>query len=174
MLIHGKLAKRFTYPERIQKSKSYIISCWLLKIEEWENKNTPTEDRIQEQHAIIQVISSGRRPKRVNTGRFKTKLEGVTDGFQDTSKIVKIKSEQYTTLEPELLRHLDAEQRVVFGLLALKQDFVATTNSHNYLQILDITLRVRLKSGLKMASWFRAMKKRNESVRSCLLQIIRK
>lgn len=72
-------------------------------------------------------------------------ISGVAEVFQDAAKLVRTKSEEYTSLEPDLLRQLDPEQRVVFGFLALKQDFASTTELHRLLMIGDRTLRGRIK-----------------------------
>lgn len=253
-----------------EEQEVYNLMLALQKIEEWESKHTPiTEERIQELHAIIQVITGGRRPQRseyrqeqnqvgrrnepgfylppewgdvpglmedlvawmndpeqislivpIKAGIFMHQfltihpymdgngrtarmfatyimgrgglglkglfvleqyydrhlsayyenlqmglhhnyyfgrneaditrwleffIGGVAEVFQDTAKIVRSKSSEYTSVEPELLRQLDPEQRVVFGFLALKQDFVSTTELHRLLTISDRTLRNRLK-----------------------------
>ena len=253
-----------------EEQEVYNLMLALQKIEEWETKNTPiTEERIQELHAIIQVIPGGRRPQKseyrqeqnqvgqrnhsqfymppewgdvpdlmddlvawinaperfhlvapikagiflyqfltihpymdgngrtarmfatyiMRRGGFGLKglfvleqyydrhlsqyyenlqmglhhnyyfgrneadmtqwlewfIGGVAEVFHDAAKIVKAKSEEYTSLEPQLLRQLDPEQRVVFGFLALKQDFVSTTELHRLLMMGDRTLRSRVK-----------------------------
>ncbi|WP_290590662.1 Fic family protein [Alicyclobacillus sp.] len=72
-------------------------------------------------------------------------LEGVAEVFQDAARIVRSKSEEYTSAEPELLRRLDPEQRAVFGFLALKQDFASTTELGRLLNLSDRTLRDRIR-----------------------------
>lgn len=72
-------------------------------------------------------------------------LDGVAEVFQETAEIVRAKNLEYTSVEPEMLRYLDAEQRVVFGYLTLKQDTASTTDLHRLLRMSDRTLRDRLK-----------------------------
>lgn len=265
-------ARRAVYEPNtnLEEQEVYNLTLALEKIEDWDRRNTPiTEERIQELHAIIQVITSGRRPKRseyrqvqnqvglrnqsqfymppewqdvptliddlvtwtnapeqiqllapIKAGVFLYQfltihpymdgngrsarmfatyimrrgglglkglfvleqyydrhlsqyyenlqmglhhnyyfgrneaditqwleffIGGVAEVFQDAAQIVRLKSEEYTSLEPAMVRQLDAEQRVVFGFLALKQNFVSTTELHKLLTMSDRTLRQRLK-----------------------------
>ena len=76
-------------------------------------------------------------------------IGGVMEVFQDSSRIVIRKSEEYTSVEPEGLRRLDAEQRLVFGVLAFRRESVSTSDLRQLLGLSDRTLRERLKSWIE-------------------------
>ena len=76
-------------------------------------------------------------------------IRGVADVFQESANIIKHKSQEYTAVEPEMLRKLDAEQRMVFGLLAFRRESASTSELRQLLGLSDRTLRERLKSWIE-------------------------
>lgn len=76
-------------------------------------------------------------------------IGGVAEVFYDTAQIVRQKSQEYTSVEPQGLRKLDAEQRMVFGLLAFRRESVSTSDLRTLLGLSDRTLRDRLKNWIE-------------------------
>ncbi len=95
-------------------------------------------------------------------------IRGVAEVFHDTAQIVTRKSQEYTSVEPEVLRKLDAEQRMVFGQLAFRRDSVSTSDLRILLGLSDRTLRERVKTWI--ASGFLVPKSEGaQRVRSVIL-----
>jgi hypothetical protein len=72
-------------------------------------------------------------------------VTGVAEVFDDAAQIVQEKSREYMAVEPELLRGLDPQQRLVFAQLAFKFDWVSTTDLRNLLDLSDRTIREKVK-----------------------------
>lgn len=73
-------------------------------------------------------------------------VRGVAEVFADAAQIVEEKSREYMAVEPEFLRDLDPQQRVVFAQLAFKFNWVSTTDLRNLLGLSDRTVRERVKT----------------------------
>lgn len=65
--------------------------------------------------------------------------------FQEAASLVEAESSQYLAIEPELLRHLDPHQRMVFAQLAYRLEWMTTTDLRSLLGLSDRTIRDRLK-----------------------------
>ncbi len=76
-------------------------------------------------------------------------ISGVATVFYDAAQIVTRKSQEYTSVEPVGLRKLNAEQRMVFGVLAFRRDSLSTSELRALLGISDRTLRERLKNWIE-------------------------
>lgn len=73
-------------------------------------------------------------------------VSGVAEVFEEAAWIVDKKSREYMAVEPELLRGLDPQQRVVFAQLAFKFNWMSTTDLRNLLGLSDRTVRERVKT----------------------------
>ena len=65
--------------------------------------------------------------------------------FGEAARVVEEKSLEYTRLEPELLRELDPQQRIVFAQLAFQPSWLSTTDLRRLLGLSDRTVRERVK-----------------------------
>ncbi|MCA1293653.1 hypothetical protein LBW89_11565 [Paenibacillus sp. alder61] len=54
-------------------------------------------------------------------------IDGLAEVFQEAAAIVTEKSVQMTKIEPDLIRRLDPQQRMVFAQLSFKQDTLTTS-----------------------------------------------
>jgi len=76
-------------------------------------------------------------------------ISGLSEVFQDAAKIVKEKSEQFTSVEPKLLRALDIYQRPVFAQLAFKLNHLNTTDLQKLTGFADRTIRDKVKKWIE-------------------------
>jgi Fic family protein len=72
-------------------------------------------------------------------------ISGLAEVFQDAAKIVKEKSEQFTSVEPKLLRVLDIYQRPVFAQLTFKVNHLNTSDLQKLTGFADRTIRDKVK-----------------------------
>ncbi|MFP4974211.1 hypothetical protein ACE6ED_02315 [Paenibacillus sp. CN-4] len=61
--------------------------------------------------------------------------------FQEAAAIVTEKSAQMTKIEPDLIRKLDPQQRMVFAQLTFKQDTLTTSELGDLLRLSDRSIR---------------------------------
>lgn len=76
-------------------------------------------------------------------------IAGLAEVFQDASKIVKDKSQEFTKVEPKLLRSLDVYQRPVFAQLAFKFNYLTTTDLQKLTGFADRTVRDKIKKWIE-------------------------
>jgi len=76
-------------------------------------------------------------------------IAGLAEVFQDAAQIVKEKSEQFTAVEPKLLRALDIYQRPVFAQLAFKLNHLRTTDLRKLTGFADRTIRDKVKKWIE-------------------------
>lgn len=73
-------------------------------------------------------------------------ISGLAEVFVTAAKVVEEKSLEYTRIEPELIRCLDADQRIVFSMLAFQYNWISTSDLRKCLSHLsDRTIRDRIK-----------------------------
>lgn len=72
-------------------------------------------------------------------------ISGLSDVFEKAAKLVEEKSREYTTIEPELIRSLDPNQRIVFAQLAFRYNWASTSDLRKWLNLSDRTIRDRVK-----------------------------
>lgn len=71
-------------------------------------------------------------------------IEGLAEVFQEAAAIVTEKSAQMTKVEPELIRKLDPQQRMVFAQFAFKQDTMTTSEMRELLRLSDRSIREKI------------------------------
>jgi len=71
-------------------------------------------------------------------------VEGLAEVFQEAASIVVEKSAQMTKIEPELIRKLDPQQRMVFAQLTFKQDTITTSEMRELLHLSDRSIREKI------------------------------
>lgn len=76
-------------------------------------------------------------------------ISGLFEVFQDAAKIVKEKSDEYTSVEPKLLRELDIFQRPVFAQLAFKLSHLKTSDLQKLTGFADRTIRDKVKKWIE-------------------------
>ena len=76
-------------------------------------------------------------------------ISGLAEVFQDAAKIVKEKSEQFTSVEPKLLRVLDIYQRPVFAQLTFKVNHLNTSDLQKLTGFADRTIRDKVKKWIE-------------------------
>ena len=72
-------------------------------------------------------------------------ISGLAEVFSEAAKLVEAKSMEYTTVEPELIRALDPNQRIVFTQLAFRYSWVSTSDLRKWLNLSDRTIRDKVK-----------------------------
>lgn len=72
-------------------------------------------------------------------------LNGLAEVFEEAAQIVEEKSNEYTTIEPELIRVLDPNQRIVFSQIAFRYNWVSTSDLRKWLNLSDRTIRDKVK-----------------------------
>jgi Fic family protein len=72
-------------------------------------------------------------------------ISGLSEVFVEAASLVKEKSQEYTTVEPELIRILDPNQRIVFTKLAFQYNCASTSNLRKWLNLSDRTIRDKVK-----------------------------
>ncbi|MDA8228470.1 MAG: Fic family protein [Desulfitobacterium hafniense] len=72
-------------------------------------------------------------------------ISGLSEVFVEAAKLVEEKSKEYTTVEPELIRILDPNQRIVFTKLAFQYSWASTSDLRNWLNLSDRTIRDKVK-----------------------------
>nr|WP_275984017.1 Fic family protein [Paenibacillus hamazuiensis] len=71
-------------------------------------------------------------------------IDGLSEVFQEAAVIVMEKSAQMTKIEPELIRKLDPQQRMVFAQLTFKQDTITTSEMRELLRLSDRSIREKI------------------------------
>ncbi|MNO91436.1 hypothetical protein D3C76_829790 [compost metagenome] len=71
-------------------------------------------------------------------------IDGLAEVFQEAANIVTEKSVQMTRIEPELIRKLDPQQRMVFAQLTFKQDTLSTSEMRELLRLSDRSIREKV------------------------------
>jgi Fic family protein len=72
-------------------------------------------------------------------------IDGLAEVFQEAAELVKQKSQSFLAVEPDLLRKLDSEQKIVFAQLAYKTNVLTTTDIGKLLGLGERSVRVRIK-----------------------------
>ena len=72
-------------------------------------------------------------------------ISGLAEVFQDAATIVRTKSAEFTRVEPELLRTLDIEQRMVFAQLAFRHDHLTPSDLQKLTGYADRTVRDKIR-----------------------------
>jgi Fic family protein len=72
-------------------------------------------------------------------------ISGLAEVFQDAATIVRTKSAEFTRVEPELLRTLDIEQRMVFAQLAFRHDCLTPSDLQKLTGYADRTVRDKIR-----------------------------
>ncbi|MFC5471318.1 Fic family protein [Cohnella suwonensis] len=71
-------------------------------------------------------------------------VDGLAEVFQEAATIVSEKSNQMMKVEPELIRKLDAQQRMIFAQLTFKQDSITTSELREVLRLSDRSVREKV------------------------------
>lgn len=71
-------------------------------------------------------------------------IDGLAEVFQEAAAIVTEKSAQMTKIEPDLIRKLDPQQRMVFAQLTFKQDTLTTSEMRDLLRLSDRSIREKV------------------------------
>lgn len=71
-------------------------------------------------------------------------VEGLAEVFGEAAAIVREKSAQMMKVEPELIRKLDPQQRIVFAQLAFKQNVITTSELRDLLRLSDRSIREKV------------------------------
>jgi Fic family protein len=71
-------------------------------------------------------------------------IAGLADVFTEAARLVRAKSDEFLTPEPELLRRLDPYQRQLFSQLALHRDRLTVTDVSNLTGLAGRTVREKL------------------------------
>lgn len=71
-------------------------------------------------------------------------IEGLAEVFQEAAAIVREKSAQMMKVEPELIRKLDPQQRMVFAQLTFKQNSITTSELRELLRMSDRSIREKV------------------------------
>ena len=72
-------------------------------------------------------------------------VAGLSEVFQEAAAVVETRSLQYMSVEPEPLKSLDPQQRMVFAQLAFKYNWMTTTDLRSLLGLSDRTIRGKIK-----------------------------
>lgn len=72
-------------------------------------------------------------------------IEGLAEVFEKASTVVREKSEEYTSVEPEAMRNLDPHQRIVLANLAFKYTWISTSDLRKWLNLGDKSIRSKVK-----------------------------
>lgn len=72
-------------------------------------------------------------------------ISGLAEVFGEAAKIVAEKSQEYTAIEPELIRILDPNQRILFSQLAFRYNHASTSDLRKWLNLSDRTVREKIK-----------------------------
>ncbi len=72
-------------------------------------------------------------------------VSGLAEVFGEAATIVEEKSMEYTAIEPELIRILDPNQRIVFSQLAFRFNWASTSDLIKWLNLSDRTIRAKIK-----------------------------
>jgi len=72
-------------------------------------------------------------------------ISGLAEVFGEAAKIVAEKSQEYTAIEPELIRILDPNQRILFSQLAFRYNHASTSDLRKWLNLSDRTVREKVK-----------------------------
>ena len=96
-------------------------------------------------------------------------ISGLAEVFEEAAKVVEEKSLEYTRVEPELIRRLDPDQRIVFTKLAFESSWISTSDLRKWLTHLsDRTIRDRIKKWIE-ADFIRPRDSEGQRVRSIIL-----
>lgn len=77
-------------------------------------------------------------------------ISGLSDVFGEAAKVVEEKSLEYTRFEPELIRKLDPDQRIIFTKLAFEYNWLSTSDLRKWLtHFSDRTIRARVKKWIE-------------------------
>jgi hypothetical protein len=71
-------------------------------------------------------------------------VDGLADVFREAAAIVTEKSVEMTKVEPELIRKLDPQQRMVFAQFTFKQDTMTTSEMRELLRLSDRSIREKV------------------------------
>ncbi|GAB7057880.1 MULTISPECIES: Fic family protein [unclassified Paenibacillus] len=71
-------------------------------------------------------------------------IDGLAEVFEEAAAIVTEKSAQMTKIEPDLIRKLDPQQRMVFAQLTFKQDTLTTSEMRDLLRLSDRSIREKV------------------------------
>lgn len=72
-------------------------------------------------------------------------INGLAEVFEEAAILVEEKSNEYTTVEPELIRILDPSQRIVFAQMAFRCNWASTSDLRKWLNLSDRTIRDKIK-----------------------------
>ncbi|MEF3313440.1 Fic family protein [Paenibacillus sp. GYB004] len=71
-------------------------------------------------------------------------IDGLAEVYQEAAAIVTEKSTQMTKIEPDLIRKLDPQQRMVFAQLTFKQDTLTISEMRDLLRLSDRSIREKV------------------------------
>lgn len=72
-------------------------------------------------------------------------ISGLAEVFGEAANIVAEKSQEYTAIEPELIRALDPNQRIIFSHLTFRYNWASTSDLRKWLNLSDRTIREKIK-----------------------------
>ncbi|MDA8234272.1 MAG: Fic family protein [Clostridia bacterium] len=76
-------------------------------------------------------------------------IVGLAEVYQEAAEIVKIKSAEFTAIEPKALRELDVYQKPVFAQLVFKYEQLTTTDLRRLTGLADRTVREKVKKWIE-------------------------
>lgn len=95
-------------------------------------------------------------------------VKGLANVFEEAARLVQEKSREYMAVEPDALRVLDPQQRLLFAQLAFQAPWVSKTDLRNLLGLSERTIRDRVKMWIQQG--FLAQRDRNATrIRSVTL-----
>lgn len=77
-------------------------------------------------------------------------IDGLSEVFEVAAQEVEAKSLEYTTIEPELIRNLDPNQRIIFTKLAFNYNWISTSDLRKWLNLSDRTIRDKVKKWIEV------------------------
>lgn len=95
-------------------------------------------------------------------------ISGLAEVFGEAAKLVEEKSQEYTTIEPELIRVLDPNQRIVFTQLAFRYSWASTSDLRKWLNLSDRTIRDKVKGWID-SGFVMPRDKEGQRIRSVVL-----
>ncbi len=76
-------------------------------------------------------------------------LSGLAEVFTEAAHLVQAESENYTAVEPELIRILDPTQRIVFAQFSFRYTSASTSDLRTWLKLSDRTIRGKIKKWIE-------------------------
>lgn len=95
-------------------------------------------------------------------------ITGLAEVFEDAARLVEDRSREYLMVEPELIRALDPNQRIIFSQLAFRHNSISTSDLRKWLNLSDRTIRDKVKRWIE-DGFVRPRDREGKRVRSIVL-----